>query len=587
METLEEIQQTIQEIFLKNLNFFKQHHIYLYNQLMEFEKNIQENYFIDFIDNHFELLDKDNIPTYNCDPFYDAKYRVENLHKNISGISTIDTVSREILSDEIYESNKFINEFINLFAGQEIETNVKFKKFIFIGTLLGVHINDIANANDLEVILIVEDNIEIFRLSMFLTDYKTVANKSKIFFAINSNEAELYNTIFQYLKFKNEYNYFLKFEIASQKEIPLLHQISRIISSQSKTIYSYSKFLEAYSNGIDNFTNTKRLINLSKQFNEFEKVPVLFLGGGPSLEDNIDFVKNNQDKFLIVVVMASLKRLEKANIIPDIILTIDSHIKLLEFIDVDKKYYQNSIIFASMNTHPQVIDKLSISKDLYLFQSNTEIFYNHGNFTGATVGDIGVKLLLKLGVTSLYLLGIDAAFNQITGATHDLTHAYSTIQKLETTEDENIDFGKQTFKVVGNQKEAVYTTGSYKLTIDSFNDIKELLNHNIKIYNLSNHGALLNGTIPTTCKEVNLTITIDKKIFLKEFINNISKYITTQKPQHSIAKQIIQQYEELINPYYFYLLNNHKNVKKKQLDKIKNNQLNIITKQLKSISNNI
>ncbi len=570
MEALEEIQQTLQEIYLKNINFFKTHHTSIYNQIVQFEKSLTENYFIDFMDNHFELLDKNNTPTYNCDPFYDAQYRVKNLNKNISGISTIDLKPREISSDLEYDSNKFINEFIELFKSKEINNNINFHKFIFIGTLLGVHINDISDNIDVKSILIVEENIEIFRLSMFLTDYEKVSKKSKLFFAIDCNEIQLYLTIQEFLNFQPQYNYFLKFEIASQKEIELLKNIKNIISSQSKTIYPYSKFIEAYSNGKENFQNIKKLFNTTKTTNHLKDLPTLFLGGGPSLEDNIDFVKNNQDKFIIVTVMASLKRLEKENIIPDIIITVDSDIKLLEFINIDEKFYKNSIIFASGNTHPKIIEKLSISEKLYLFQTNTEIFINYGHFTGATVGDIGVKLLLKLGVTKLYLLGIDASLNQITGTTHDLAHSYVKKEKLEVTTDDNLDFGKQIFKVKGNLKESVYTTGAYKVIIDCFDEISQSLNKSIKIYNLSNHGALLNGTTPVDCNKIKKDIILNKNIDFEQNINNIKMV------EINLDKQIIKEYEDLINTYYFYILENHKNIKKKQLDKIKNNQLKII-----------
>ena len=77
---LEEIQQTLQEIFLSNLEYFKTNHNHLYQKIIDFEKLNIENYSIEFVDNHFELI---NINTheklYKKDPFIDAKTRINNF----------------------------------------------------------------------------------------------------------------------------------------------------------------------------------------------------------------------------------------------------------------------------------------------------------------------------------------------------------------------------------------------------------------------------------------------------------------------------------------------------------------------------
>jgi hypothetical protein len=67
---------------------------------------------------------------------------------------------------------------------------LEFNKFIFLGTLLGIHLNDIDKELNSKAYLILEENIEIFRLSMFLTDYESLHKNSKLFFCINENEKE-------------------------------------------------------------------------------------------------------------------------------------------------------------------------------------------------------------------------------------------------------------------------------------------------------------------------------------------------------------------------------------------------------------
>jgi hypothetical protein len=57
---LNEIQQTLEEIFLNNLNFFKQNYPLVYTKIIEFEKLNEENYSLEFIDNKFQLFDLQN-----------------------------------------------------------------------------------------------------------------------------------------------------------------------------------------------------------------------------------------------------------------------------------------------------------------------------------------------------------------------------------------------------------------------------------------------------------------------------------------------------------------------------------------------
>ena len=47
------------------------------------KKNIYE-YSIDFINNHFELVNNKNEYIYNCDPYYDAEYRLKNINEGSS-----------------------------------------------------------------------------------------------------------------------------------------------------------------------------------------------------------------------------------------------------------------------------------------------------------------------------------------------------------------------------------------------------------------------------------------------------------------------------------------------------------------------
>ena len=73
-------------------------------------------------------------------------------------------------------------------------------KFIFLGTLLGRHIPHIAEKVDAEIYLVLERNLEIFRLSLFTVDYTILAKKGVVF-SVMDNYIEEENKILLFINF--------------------------------------------------------------------------------------------------------------------------------------------------------------------------------------------------------------------------------------------------------------------------------------------------------------------------------------------------------------------------------------------------
>lgn len=54
---LEELQKTLSQIYIKNIEFFKKNHINIYEKIVFFEKQNIQNYSLEFINDEFKLLD--------------------------------------------------------------------------------------------------------------------------------------------------------------------------------------------------------------------------------------------------------------------------------------------------------------------------------------------------------------------------------------------------------------------------------------------------------------------------------------------------------------------------------------------------
>ena len=589
---IEEIQNTMFLIYSKNLNFFKNDYPEIYMKILDLEKKNIYEYSIDFINNHFELVNNKNEYIYNCDPYYDAEYRLKNINEG-SSFSLIKT-DKEYDQVKTYDFRidpyAILNNYIEIIKNKNVCIN---QKCIFLGSILGLHISSIVKESDFKIFLIIEDNLEIFRLSMFLNDYEDISIKKKIFFMINEKNKS--DKIIDLLQISPEYNNKIRFELASEKDFYLIEEVLNIFLQENEINYPFSEYLISYIRGITYIKNNYNLLKLNTSYSILKGHRILFLGGGLSFEKEIDFIIRNKNNFLIVCVAAVLKILEKYDIVPIIIITSDSSNVIKEQFLVNDKYYTNSIILASNKTDENVI-RLFSKENVFLFNDSLELFNDTGVNTGVNVGNIGYSILLKLGVDSIYLLGFDACIDQNSKKSHST--------KIETTEYKSFDLFKEEkvssethlIKVKGNFRKFVYTTNHFKGMIDSFVKMKN--NFSINAYNLSD-GAFLDGIKPLKPSNLsfNSLYTTNNEIILKKGFRKISKNDFTtlelslindekglieqlknldklelysnfvniyKKNENSLLLQILNRYFLLVLPYYNY---------SKQIDIFKANNL--------------
>ena len=108
--------------------------------------------------------------------------------------------------------------------------------------------------------------------------------------------------------------------------------------SDLTTIRQQSKmWVENVIHNIKHFENT-RPVNYLKD--KFRDLPALILCAGPSLKDDLPFIKQNQDKFLIIAVNKITEFLLKNEIVPDFVIASDAW-KLNITLDFSNPAYKN------------------------------------------------------------------------------------------------------------------------------------------------------------------------------------------------------------------------------------------------------
>lgn len=656
-----QLQNALTTTFLGNLAFLSEYDNELYHRVDELSKMIEngtykERYALEFImeSGDFDIYDIVNDKyLYNKKPKkmnddlvkkvnFDEKNAIFDLpeyflFKDETKVDKTNRFSYEKINECIGFTQNTVWEYANTlndFLEKDKKRLKKIRKFIFLGTLLGRHIPRIAQKVDANMYLVLERNLEIFRLSLFTVDYTILANKGAIF-SIMDNSLEQERKISKFITTEGLDNYLIKLSSTGINIDQYIDNLLSMLHLNRSTTYDFIRILYIYTNRTTKVLNSSYKLLLLNKIKEncriFDNTPILYLAAGPSLDENIEWIKKNQDKFFIVTIGAAYKKLLSNNIKIDMITTLDESdiLEKLQFDDESvSKIDENTVILASVMTNERILKKFN-KNNLFLFEIFRAFHLNNLVFDGYSIGEITLAILMSFNPKQIYLIGLDLALNQTSGATHSKA-SNSVVQVLNLEQEQTRDtfIPESLIKVKGNLQEEVFTTPFFYNSIKNTETKIARKSDFLTIYNLSSHGAYFNGSIAKKIEDLeiekfsivnpvndNFMRFLEKNSFnelsndsKKEFINEIKflnkeiKDILNEIKDYdfktydefyekivflpvklytnkvSIFYQIIVNYFEIIIPYLSYHFNDTKmKNEKKKVKKIKE----IFVKQIK------
>jgi len=188
---------------------------------------------------------------------------------------------------------------------------------------------------------------------------------------------------------------------------PALQRLARI---QTEIHFRATDYLDQGIKLLTNFrSNLQNPTKLATEcFGRFEKFPVIVCGAGPSLQEIIPFLKQNNDRFLIVGCGAGMQALLTAGVQPHLAVHVDP--------DPYHKFPKTSIpLFYQLRTSHEVVSQMKGPHFLmtgsgefplegWIEQKMGLEFPTDGGWTAATRG---ASLVSALGCRSIYFAGID------------------------------------------------------------------------------------------------------------------------------------------------------------------------------------
>lgn len=535
---MNDINNIIVENFNENIEYIKTDHPKLFEKLSAFDTAVTNGHYQEKYDLVFENSNFDVFEHSSGNYLYD-KQTDFHTQKSLASLddstqhNCFETFVRQSYSDDIIDTLKeekksaplknhlsYAAELIHFTNKRTNNVLQSFDKFIFFGSGLGLHITAMTEKIQSSIYLIVEDDLELFRLSLMCINYKKIAQKAKIFFSVFEDETEYAHTVEHFLKEQYYLNHYIKyFQLLSHSDDPI-NKFHVALSSQTELRFLFNDYLNNLTLPLNPISQGYNILSKGLNFTKgfFHNKPFMLIASGPSLQKNIEFLKENAKNFVIVAVSSSLSFLEQNNIQPQIVLHLDpfepsiqsfKKLKSLSFLD-------NSLLFASMHTPIKILQMLK-KENVFLFEAGSNYKEEALNISSACVGSLGYFLLVVLKASEIYLLGLDLAVDSTTGANHIETHQNMKTLKLENSlnDAKALSYKHDLFEIRGNLREEVFTSADFFTSVNLINNyFSQLVKPFQTIYNLSD-GAWLQNTIALETKDIRQMIPLADSTFTK------------------------------------------------------------------------
>ncbi len=448
-------------------------------------------------------------------------------------------------------------------SGQTANELGQLASCIMFGCGLGYQVGYLFEKVDLTNLILVEPDLDLFFASLHTFDWAPLLeflheNHQGIYFMLGASPDTLFRDLQNYYrrhgKFLSAFVYpFIHYNSPQMK--PLIKVVEEKNYLNFSSMGFFDDHLFGTSHAIASMKAGKKFVrddvNLPKYIAD---MPVFIVGSGPSLDNDIAFIKKNQDKALIFACGTALDTLYHAGVQPDFYGVTERHKIAAEASAAipDKEFVQNCILIAGDVAHP---DTVSQFKDTAIFGKPDEPFFwlSHVWLEKAKhvrpiqvmnplVGNLGVAATCTLGFKRIYLFGIDNGRKLGTEAMHSkYTNTYTAVSdKGGAYNISNV--------LPGNFGGQVQANFFYKLSVNLMEEVLGLSPHT-ECFNCSD-GAAVEGAKPLHSKDLEKKFLkrkdLDKKRVHDFFCNELTMSVPVTDAEIKAALDV-DKFNKLVN----------------------------------------
>ncbi len=279
-----------------------------------------------------------------------------------------------------------------------------------------------------------------------------------------------------------------------------LPKIEATLKSNYTTLFS--KSFKWLFNGLYRLKPGKPDFPVNMLENKFRGKAALIVSAGPSLDKNIDAIKNNRDKFIIFCANVAYKNLATNGIIPDFTVYIDADC----YLDTIKNYGHSQTNLISHTTSCfRVFDELTPLRFFTFYCKNDLLSRRVAGLTGfsiekyetkGSVSHLALLCAFNMGCSPIILTGQDLAY---TGGQYYSPGSFWSEDNKDGANNEKfrekIELTRKgpVFEVKGQNGEILKTSPDYAGFIQHFEEFARENSSFARLINCSNGGAEING----------------------------------------------------------------------------------------------
>lgn len=410
----------------------------------------------------------------------------------------------EVALDDLTNPREAIRKMIDKTIKQEMTKN---DTIITFGIGLGYLLDEVFNKFPSKI-YIYEPDINLLHFVLSNVDISEHLSSGRVFISNELSEitSKLSSTFLT--KDKVEILYLQNYAVLKNKELLMLTQkVFDTCKSKMVDINTITKFSKNWLiNSINNisYIQNNNVNLLSSLENKFQGQTALIAGAGPSLNDNIDKIAKNRDKFVIFAVNKVVKYLLQNGITPDFVVCLDAKNMNKTLGGLGEQFNRaNCIIDIRTDSAITQMD----FNHIFVNFAETDFFikkiFKNNNFlkfyeSGGSASTLALTAAVKMGFSKIVLSGIDLAFKD--------NVIYSDGQTMNRISQEQIlvdNTKKNIIQVKSVTGSNVYTREDYQAFIHHFSVLIKELGHK-EIYNTSSFGAYIEGTKNATFDELPL-----------------------------------------------------------------------------------
>lgn len=439
-----------------------------------------------------------SVPKEDDRAFWDMMEQVEAVHaRDESLIVKVEKEGKAYYLNSQYRPKEEAVKFANQY--QEL---IDYSVMMMLGFSNGVVAREICNQQQENVqFLFYEPSPQIFLHVMQNYDLTDVLQHPRVYLIVAGlNDARI-DSIMQGLVTSSNYRHCI------MDALPKYHQIFPEEYDLFEERYRYVVNTLQYNIATRQWFSKEMTLNQIKNMRYFIKgnsgedfdnvfptdIPAILVAAGPSLEKNVDLLKEAKGKLFIVAVDTALRFLSDRGIRPDLIVTVDPKKPLRLF---EREELQDLPIAITSCANHKVLESMHNKKVLFVSTDNpyyekmAQVAGKHMRFlpNGGSVATVAFSMLVNWGFKKIVLIGQDLALGK------DKVHAGKDDVDLEKLKDNKI-------AIEGYYGETVYTTKDY----DEYRRWYEVVartNKEVEIINATEGGAKIKGATQKTLREV-------------------------------------------------------------------------------------